>query len=796
MVLVCVAVHGVLGYSVVGLIDTARVVAAEADSTVLVVSPDKSDHLERFALVEQSLDGFDTPRSAQTQLQWEQAEQALAKALARARKDIYGGDWKDHRTALEDHIERYGSAGFRVMDINDPIAKLDTVPAFFWIYAGLVIAFWLFMLICQGEGLDLDITKRRHPHWEWLLSHPVRPVVAFSGEYLGPLMANPIYLTAPVFWFVIFNALYPFANAVVGALMVGLCLAVATSCLNKSIEIAAMLRLQIRNRGVFLGLLSLFGYISMLLPLFLIQDRFWSSQLLISTVSMPESFSIVRVLILGWQQIPILWQSVFSGFMLSAFIMLMAACLTWWGTRHGLQATESAVKIASTDMKVGTSAWIKNAYYRKEMLWLRRDKAAVVQIVLIPFVMVAVQAFNLRSVAQSMAQSWSALCGLAIIFGTFFLLVVGPRSLSSEGGALWLAQTWPRSLESLLKAKARLWFGFSTCVAYSILTFAVVLFPAHWWQILLVGLAWPLFSWTLALKSVCLVVAPSSSGQSEKAPQGRQWAALLGTFTFASGVFAQSWHVAIIGVVFSALSAIAMWQGLRTRLPYLFDPWSEPLPQPPTLMQAMVSIVVMVECLGIATALATAMGTAEQLWLTRAIGYALVGSVGWFLMQDFLSLREVLARDIWIWDNKPHSVSWLVASLFSGAVLAAFAAVYLTLLRALPLTSQYMSELDKLNAQFDDGILWQLVLIAGLVPFVEEYFFRGLLYRALDREIGGWLAIISSSAFFAVYHPPVAWVPVFLLGLITAWIFKKGGRLLPCVLVHMMYNFIVVGWLS
>jgi membrane protease YdiL (CAAX protease family) len=41
------------------------------------------------------------------------------------------------------------------------------------------------------------------------------------------------------------------------------------------------------------------------------------------------------------------------------------------------------------------------------------------------------------------------------------------------------------------------------------------------------------------------------------------------------------------------------------------------------------------------------------------------------------------------------------------------------------------------------------VLIA---PFTEEYLFRGLLFRALDREWGGWRAVVGSAAFFAIYH--------------------------------------------
>jgi membrane protease YdiL (CAAX protease family) len=89
--------------------------------------------------------------------------------------------------------------------------------------------------------------------------------------------------------------------------------------------------------------------------------------------------------------------------------------------------------------------------------------------------------------------------------------------------------------------------------------------------------------------------------------------------------------------------------------------------------------------------------------------------------------------------------------------------------------------------------LWIFILAVGMAPFAEEYFFRGLLYRALDREWGGWHAILGSAAYFAIYHPPVSWLPVFAVGAGSAWLFKKSGLLGPCVLLHLVYNAIVVG---
>jgi membrane protease YdiL (CAAX protease family) len=79
-----------------------------------------------------------------------------------------------------------------------------------------------------------------------------------------------------------------------------------------------------------------------------------------------------------------------------------------------------------------------------------------------------------------------------------------------------------------------------------------------------------------------------------------------------------------------------------------------------------------------------------------------------------------------------------------------------------------------------------------IAPFAEEFLFRGLLFKALDREWGGWRAVLGAAAFFAVYHPVISWLPVAMLGAANALIFKKSGRLAPAVVLHMVYNAVVL----
>ncbi len=52
---------------------------------------------------------------------------------------------------------------------------------------------------------------------------------------------------------------------------------------------------------------------------------------------------------------------------------------------------------------------------------------------------------------------------------------------------------------------------------------------------------------------------------------------------------------------------------------------------------------------------------------------------------------------------------------------------------------------------------------------------------ALDRQWGGWKAVLGAAAFFAIYHPPLAWLPVGLVGAASYLLFKRSGRLAPAV---------------
>ncbi|WP_165774735.1 CPBP family intramembrane glutamic endopeptidase [Candidatus Viridilinea mediisalina] len=81
------------------------------------------------------------------------------------------------------------------------------------------------------------------------------------------------------------------------------------------------------------------------------------------------------------------------------------------------------------------------------------------------------------------------------------------------------------------------------------------------------------------------------------------------------------------------------------------------------------------------------------------------------------------------------------------------------------------------------------LLIAILVPFVEELFFRGMLYPLLRQRMGAVLAITLNAAIFALFHViPILLPGLFVVGLFLAYLRERSGSIWPSVLLHAMQN--------
>lgn len=727
----------------------------------------------------------------------------------------YGGDKAALEKKLRHAVHNNGIRDFVAKDeVSAGLTQLPPSRSLPALLGSMALVWWGAMLVFQGEGIELDLQRRRHPMWEWLFSHPVRSGPVFLAEMLSPIAANPIYWGAPLFAGFVYGFVYGPELGFIAAVLVGPPVTVAAACLGKALEIGVTLRFPPRSRGAMVGLMSWMGYASMML-------------FFVGILAVPKIVSVISKFLYIFTVIPWPWLGWFLGRQWSgsfsftqgvltcwAFAGVLAACAVWfsiWGANRGLAGNSGRSDAAPSARRRSGVRFGREPLYRKEFLWFIRDRSAIVQTILIPITVASVQIFNLRGLLIHAQGAWNYLCGGAILFGTYFLWVLGPKSLSSEGTALWIALTWPRGLEGLLKAKAWLWAMISNGIVALVLLYAALVFPADILKIALVGVAWFFFGRSMAEKSVTLVSVTSESGEREPIPWGRRWAAQLGMLTFSIGVLTQQWHIAIMGIVYSYLTAAAMWQNFRARLPYLYDPWSEKLPSPPTLMHAMIAISILVEAGAVVTGIVLAFAGRENLALAQTVSYGICAAAVSFGMWNFLGNRGVENAQVWRWQGAEVSGDesknlWhrlqsqggafalkLLVGAVGGVTLGLFAHGYTVALLHFPTTAELIRKSQEEMAKIPDMRISYAVMAVVFAPFAEEYLFRGLLYKALDREWGGWRAVVGSAAFFAIYHPVLSWPPVFLLGAINALLFKKTGRLAPAVVLHMVYNAVVLG---
>ena len=765
----------------------ARALDAEAAGTKLV----SSRTLERLERIELGA-RHEVPWKRRTP---QEREASLREAFREDRSHADRRERQEREQELFDHYERHGRAGL-VVGASDSMGT-GTPRPLVALLGSLVIVAWFAMLVLQGEGLAFDLQRRRHPMWEWVLSHPIDPRAVFLAEMLAPLWANPFFATAPVFWIAAFSAAYGLDAGFLPGLMAGISLSVAASCLSKAIEVLSFLTLPVRSRGAVVGLLAWIGQASYFL---LIVAAFSPGFLLMTARWLVVPAASLDVPLLAWAlglgETASAWKGATVCVASAVVLAAVAAHASGRATRHGLAgAFSSAAKAPAALASPRASRWLKDPLHRKELLWLWRDRGAVIQVFLVPLTLAAVQLFNFRWVVAEATRGWHVMAGASVLVGTYFLSILGPRSLVSEGAALWIPLTWPRGLEDLLRAKARLWWVVSCVVVGALLLAAAVRFPAHAWKVGLVGALWLVFAASMAERMVTLVTVTTASGEPEPVPRGRRFAASLGTLTFAAGVLSQQWSVAVAGVVFSWLTTAALWQNFRARLPYLFDSWSERLPTPPTVLHAMVAISAALEVMAFFTAVVVGFAGIERLWFVRSLAYGVVGLGTAGVLSSWLSTRGVWAGGLWHWSPEaPVERSRVVASCAAGAAsglaLGAVALGYTWLVARLP--ESVTGPGSHPMALGSEARWWLFIAVAVLAPVGEEYLFRGLLFRSLEREWGLGRAVLGSACFFAIYHQPYAWLPVGLVGVASALLFRRTGHLAPSVVLHMAYNAVVV----
>ncbi|MBM4465802.1 MAG: CPBP family intramembrane metalloprotease [Chloroflexi bacterium] len=208
-------------------------------------------------------------------------------------------------------------------------------------------------------------------------------------------------------------------------------------------------------------------------------------------------------------------------------------------------------------------------------------------------------------------------------------------------------------------------------------------------------------------------------------------------------------------------------------------------------------------------------------WTTRDVWLGLVVSALWltiFLVVAvwvqhrsldldlglLVSLGELaLLVPVWWLTVRKYNVGWRALGLrsFKGAmvglgcglmILSSIFNLFYSLFLAL-FGLRMQVDLAPLFAELDSP--WWL-LAGGVIvaPVVEEVFFRGFVFAGLRQRYDWKKAALISSALFAVIHvTPTAMIPIFILGLIFAYLYHRSNSIWPAVLMHVSTNALALG---
>ncbi len=88
-------------------------------------------------------------------------------------------------------------------------------------------------------------------------------------------------------------------------------------------------------------------------------------------------------------------------------------------------------------------------------------------------------------------------------------------------------------------------------------------------------------------------------------------------------------------------------------------------------------------------------------------------------------------------------------------------------------------------------LAFSIIVIGLFGPFCEEIFFRGFALPVFARRYGLWGGILISAALFSAFHFSIgALVPIFIFGIVLAWLYVRTGSIYPSMVAHAVQNIV------
>jgi membrane protease YdiL (CAAX protease family) len=179
------------------------------------------------------------------------------------------------------------------------------------------------------------------------------------------------------------------------------------------------------------------------------------------------------------------------------------------------------------------------------------------------------------------------------------------------------------------------------------------------------------------------------------------------------------------------------------------------------------------------------LSTSAQLGLFSIVIYGSFALCGWFFA---LRRRRASREDVGLVKVRGWTLLMMLPLTFAVMMINAVIVVVVSALSSDVPTAREQILGQETSVGVPD-LLWLILAGAILAPIVEEFLFRGLLYRYLRKKRSLGFAIVFTAALFAIAHLVPTLIPsLFVFGIFLAWVVERYGSLYPAMVLHSLNN--------
>jgi membrane protease YdiL (CAAX protease family) len=491
-----------------------------------------------------------------------------------------------------------------------------------------------------------------------------------------------------------------------------------------------------------------------------------------------------------------------AGMLVAAFLVAAGAVAGMHGlTRAGLIRETNPYRGtrrqgAGLDVGAARSYWFQGVVL-KDLRLLWRDRNLFVQTLVVPVVILGFQVVINPGLLNAVGSNFQHALAAAFGLGVYTLVFSAMNALLVEGGSVWLLFTLPVPLERILLRKAILWGTFASLLPALLLVVSLLRLESC--GVAEVSSAVFAIAGIYGYAVIATHLGALGTRMFETDVRRRMRASTVFLFMLLAGLYVSGFYVSsntivslwtrIVMLGLCGMLALAVRQKVRDHAPYLLDPASRPAWRL-SLADGLIAVFLFTVLQGL-LCLCFHAGKLS-LWTSVVVSYVIAGAV--------------VSGVFWIWitarsQGRPLEPPGgrrcgFPRTVMVGLVLGLAAGVgglgYLAGIELFEPLSRLREAMPDLLLVPAGSRMARAIMLVVAAPLVEEYLFRGLVYRGLRRSARPAVATLASAAIFALVHPMLSMPPVFVMGVFAALAFERTGRLAAPILVHAVYNAVVL----